>query len=89
MFAGAEPNAFTYIQQSIVAVNELAVPVVQVLNKEVLVVKLLLEKYELHPVALNGLNDPCVVLPLRVIVKLFDDESKNVLFCAPLAALSA
>jgi hypothetical protein len=36
-----------------------------------------------HPVWLNGENVPCVVLPLRVTVKLFVLLSRKVLFWAP------
>ncbi|MFN9898652.1 MAG: hypothetical protein ACK55Z_07645, partial [bacterium] len=36
---------------------------------------------------LNGENVPCVVLPLRVMVKALLDPSMNVLFCAPLVPL--
>ena len=35
--------------------------------------------------AVNGENVPCVVLPLRVMVKLLVEPSMNVLFCAPFA----
>jgi hypothetical protein len=37
-----------------------------------------------HPLTENGLKVPCVVLPLRVMVKVLLEESRKVLFCAPL-----
>ena len=45
-----------------------------------LVTKLLLQ----YPLGQYGVTEPCVGVPLRVIVKLLALESRNVLFCCPL-----
>ena len=46
----------------------------------------MLLKYVVHDpgVRANGENDPCVALPLRVMVRLLVLLSKNVLFCPAL-----
>ena len=36
-----------------------------------------------HPVCENGVNVPWVGVPVRVIVKLLVELSRNVLFCCP------
>ena len=48
-----------------------------VVNVSVLPFKLVLQ----YPLGQYGVTEPCVGVPLRVIVKLLVLESKNVLFC--------